>query len=337
MQTDVHDLGTPALLVDVDALEHNIATMAELRPGKSLRPHVKAFKSTDLARQLADNAHTAFCCATVREMTCMAAAGLGEDLLLANETVDVARLSRLTATSNGRFTVAVDSQHTIAAAVEGGIREVLIDVNIGLPRCGCDPAEAGRLAESARAADLEVRGVMGYEGHLMMVDEADKTAQVEQAMSRLASAHDIVGGDVVSGGGTGTALVNHWCTELQAGSYTLMDSDYARANLPFRQALHLWCTVISVDPTMGFAVIDGGLKSLGMDHGNPLVENGEVWFCSDEHITYGPAEGHSIPNVGDKVRVVPAHVDPTVAYHEQLCLVDDETVIEIWPIDMRGW
>lgn len=337
MSTNVQKLRTPALLVEVDAFEHNMATMAALRPGRALRPHVKAFKSTDLARRLVANGHRAFCCATLREMAGMAAAGLGEDLLLANETLDVDHLRQLTALPDSRFTVAVDSPETIAAAAAGGIREVLIDVNVGLPRCGCDPADAGRLADAARAAGLEVRGVMGYEGHLMMADQTAKAAAVEKAMARLASAHDRTGGEIVSAGGTGTVLVNQWCTELQAGSYLLMDADYGRADLPFRQALHLWCTVVSVNRTEGYAVLDGGLKSLGMDHGSPTLDGGQVWFCSDEHITYAPDDGIPMPKVGDRVRVVPAHVDPTVAYHEQMYLVDDQTVIETWQVDLRGW
>ncbi|HTO01719.1 MAG TPA: alanine racemase [Microthrixaceae bacterium] len=337
MSTSVHDLGTPALIVDVEAFEQNVTTMTQLRPGLSLRPHVKAFKSTDLAARLAAVGHTAFCCATVREMAGMAQAGLAEDLLLANETLDVARLQQLTSGSQGRFTVAVDSDETIAAAAKGGIREVLIDVNVGLPRCGCDPADAGHLADTARAAGLEVRGVMGYEGHLMMVEQSEKTPAVEAAMELLLSAHDMVGGDIVSGGGTGTSLINRWCTELQAGSYTLMDSDYGSSGLPFRQALHLWCSVISVNRQMGYAVLDGGLKSLSLDHGNPRVEGGEVWFCSDEHITYSPEEGRPLPKIGDKVRVVPSHVDPTVAYHDRMHLIDGDRVIDTWAVDLRDW
>ncbi|HSL59977.1 MAG TPA: alanine racemase, partial [Acidimicrobiales bacterium] len=170
---DAHALPTPALLVDLDVLDRNIATMAAAHPGARLRPHVKAFKSTALAARLAEAGHEAFCCATIREMEGMAAAGLGHDLLLANEVLDARRLGALVE-DGARITVAVDSDQTVDAAAAGGVREVLIDVNVGLPRCGCDPADAGRLADRARAAGLEVRGVMGYEGHLMGVAERDQ-------------------------------------------------------------------------------------------------------------------------------------------------------------------
>ncbi len=333
---NVHDLVTPALLVDVDAFEHNVATMAVARPGPALRPHVKAFKSTALAHELAVAGHTGFCCATTREMEGMARAGLGSDLLLANEVVDVRRLQALSTGADARITVAVDSAETIDAATRGGVGEVLIDVNVGMPRCGCQPDEAGGLADQARASGLEVRGVMGYEGHLM-TEADDLTGKVEASMARLLAAHEEVGGDVVSGGGTGTFAANRWVTEIQAGSYTLMDTHYGGAGLPFRQALHLWLTVISVDGRGRFAVADGGLKALGMDHGNPAVEGGTVWFCSDEHITFSPAEGAKLPKVGERVRVLPAHVDPTVAYHERMHLAREEEVVDTWEIDLRGW
>ena len=105
----VHDLPTPSLLVDVHAFDRNVATMAKRWPGAKLRPHVKAFKSTALAKRLAENGHRTFCCATVREMMGMAAAGLGDDLLLANESLDLSRLTAVVETGSARLTVAVDS------------------------------------------------------------------------------------------------------------------------------------------------------------------------------------------------------------------------------------
>lgn len=333
---DVHDIPTPALLVDVDAFDHNVATMAAAWPGAKLRPHVKAFKSTALAHELAVAGHTGFCCATTREMLGMANAGLGDDLLLANEVVDVRRLQALTTAGDARITVAVDSEETIVAAARGGVGEVLIDINVGMPRCGCRPADAGRLAERARAVGLGVRGVMGYEGHLM-TEADDQVGKVEAAMAKLLAAHDEVGGDVVSGGGTGTYAINRWITELQAGSYTLMDTHYGARELPFRQALSLLATVVSADSRGRWAIADGGLKALGMDHGNPIVEHGVVWFCSDEHTTFSAAEGGTLPKIGDHVRIIPAHVDPTIAYHEQLHVVRDDEVVDTWPVDLRGW
>jgi len=326
------DLVTPALVVDAAALEHNLATMAAVLPGPRLRPHVKAHKCVGLARRQRAAGHAHFTCATIREVEGLAAAGLGDDLLLANEVVRAERLGAVVR-AGSRVTLAVDSEATIDAAAAGGVREVLIDVNVGLPRCGCAPEDAGRLAERARARGLVVRGVMGYEGHAMAVDaRAKRIAIVEESMAKLSRAHRDVGGDVVSAGGTGSYDLNAAATEIQAGSYALMDTAYAKLGLPFRQALGVLASVISVSP--GYAVADCGLKALGMDHGNPSIEGGKVWFCSDEHVTFAPERP---VGVGDRVHVVPAHVDPTVAYHERMHLVDGERVLETWPIDLRGW
>jgi D-serine deaminase-like pyridoxal phosphate-dependent protein len=330
------DVPTPALAVEAAAFDHNVATMAAALPGARLRPHVKAFKSTALARRLAAAGHRTFCCATVREMEGMAAAGLGEDLLLANEVLDCARLGALVAAGTARVTVAVDSDATVEAAAAGGVREVLVDVNVGLPRCGCDPADAGRLADRARALGLEVRGVMGYEGHLMREPAEAKAAKVEASMATLLAARGDTGGDVVSAGGTGTYDCNRWATEIQAGSYCLMDTEYLPHAPEFRPALFLWTTAISVNPA-GWAVLDAGLKALGMDHGDPtVVDAGTCWFVSDEHITFGTRPEHPVA-VGDRVRVLPAHVDPTVALHERMVVVDGEDVVDTWAVDLRGW
>ena len=326
-------LGTPSLIVERSLFDANVAAMAAAWPGSSLRPHVKAFKSTAIARILAAGGHEGFCGATVRELEGLAAAGLGHDLLLANEVLDASRLGRLVDAGH-RVTVAVDSDATVAAAAAGGVPEVLVDVNVGLMRCGCDPDDAGRLADAARAAGLEVRGVMGYEGHLMMAGAAAKAAGVQASMELLVEAHAAVGGDVVSGGGTGTFAVNRWVTELQAGSYCLLDTDYARLDSPFEIAVSVLATVISA--TGGrWAVVDAGLKAFGMDHGPPTWPGGEVMFVSDEHTTLLDPEGTLA--VGDRVRLLPGHLDPTVARHQCYWVVDGDDVIDRWPVDLRHW
>jgi D-serine deaminase-like pyridoxal phosphate-dependent protein len=333
------DLATPALVVDAAALEANLRAMSAALPGPRLRPHVKAHKCTALAKRQAALGHATFTCATIREVEGMAAAGLGADLLLANEVLDARRLGAL----HARVTVAVDSEATLAAAAAGGVREVLVDVNVGLPRCGCAPEDAGRLADAARRRGLTVRGVMGYEGHLMLApDQADRAKRTAEAMALLARAHTDVGGDVVSAGGTGTYDLNDVATEIQAGSYALMDTAYSSEHdLPFRPSLAIIASVISVNASDGFAVADCGLKALGMDHGGPEIGGHTVWFCSDEHVTFSPADVGSLPTVGDRVVVRPAHVDPTVAYHETLHVADgpglDADVMERWPVDLRGW
>jgi D-serine deaminase-like pyridoxal phosphate-dependent protein len=309
---------------------------------------VKAHKSTAIARRQRAHGHALFCAATIREIEGMARAGLGEDLLLANEVLDVRRLGAVAA-GGARVTVAVDSEETIEAARRGGVPEVLIDVNVGLPRCGCAPEAAGALAERARRAGLEVRGVMGYEGHVVgQVNRHDRERGCAESMEKLLRAHAEVGGDLISAGGTGTYDCNGWATEIQAGSYALMDTAYAKLDLPFEQACSILATVVSVSPK--YAVADAGLKSLGMDHGNPDVPGARVLFCSDEHVTFvpgraeddvrpSPIDWECAPRVrlGERIRLIPAHIDPTFAYHERVHVVEDDVVVDEWEIDLRGW
>jgi D-serine deaminase-like pyridoxal phosphate-dependent protein len=334
------ELPTPALCVDLDALDHNIDTMAVARPGAALRPHVKAFKSTALARHVRDRGgHRSFCCATLREMEGMVDAGLGDDLLLANQTLDTARLAALASRAPHPITVAVDSPETLAVAVgasQAGAVAVLIDVNVGMPRCGCGPDTAGELAASARAAGLTVRGVMGYEGHVVgNPDRPWRREQVARSMAVLRRAHELVGGDVTSAGGTGTYDLHDWAGEVQAGSYLLMDTAYERLGLPFRQALFVVATVLSVNDEH-YAVADAGLKAFGMDHGDPTMLEHDVFFCSDEHVTFTWADDHR-PAVGERVTLIPSHVDPTVACHERMWVLRDDEVVDEWPVDLRNW
>jgi len=334
----IHDLSTPAIVIDADALDRNIATMSSLRPGAKLRPHVKATKCTELAIRQVAAGHNNFTCATVREMIGMADAGIGADLLLANESIDADRLAALAKTQDKTMiTVAIDSDETLRAATRAGIRNVLIDVNVGLPRCGCAPEVAGALADRARQAGLNVRGVMGYEGHLMMVaTREERREKVAESMALLTRAAQDVGGEIISAGGTGTFDLHEstGVTELQAGSYSLMDTQYAQLGLPFEQAAWVLATVVSRSEK--WSVINAGLKAMSTDHGNPQVAGHRVWFCSDEHTTIAATHGDQL-EVGTSVRIAPSHIDPTIAMHSTAWVVQGEEVIDSWDIDLRGW
>jgi len=340
----VSQLPTPALVVDLDDLNHNIDVMSTARPGPALRPHIKAHKSTALARHVAQRGgHDRFCCATLREMEGMVAAAVGTDLLLANETLDGDRLGRLAragADAGILITTAIDSDATLDVAVRAAQiapLAVLIDVNVGLPRCGCLPSDAGRLADAARSAGLEVRGVMGYEGHVVgNPDREWRRTQVAECMAQLWLAHDAVGGDITSAGGTGTYDLHDWANEVQAGSYLLMDTHYGQLGLPFRQALRCLATVVSVHPTDGYAVADAGLKAFGMDHGEPTIVGHTMFFSSDEHATFVPDPEHPV-RVGDRVELLPAHVDPTMALHERIHVAVGDEIVDTWDIDLRNW
>ena len=252
-------------------------------PGRQPGPHGRgaARRSAAPARQGAQvhragpppacTATTGSRCATVREMEGMAAAGLGDDLLLANEVLDARRLGAAGG-AGARVTVAVDSAATIARGrARAGVREVLIDVNVGLPRCGCAPGRRRRAWPTWPAAHgprgARRHGLRGPRRRPRRPRRA-RTPGREQHGAAAARPTATVGGDVVSAGGTGTYDINTWATEIQAGSYALMDTAYAKLGLPFGQALCVLATVISVNPR-GYAVADCGLKALGMDHGNP--------------------------------------------------------------------
>ena len=337
---NINDLPTPAVVIDLKALQKNLSAMSAVHPGVRLRPHVKAHKCSGIAAQQVAHGHTSFTCATPKEILGLVAVGVGQDFLLANEVLDHHRLSALAdAQDDALITVAIDSPETLAAAHKAGIKNVLIDVNVGLPRCGVTPDKAGALADAARSKGITVRGVMGYEGHLMMItDRNEKKQKVHEAMSLLAAAHNDVGGNIVSAGGTGTYDMFSGTTvnEVQAGSYVLMDSQYQTLGHPFVQAMWVVGTVISSNDQ--WSVVDVGLKSLGMDHGNPSIKDHSVWFCSDEHITFSANEGTPKPQVGDRAFVTPAHIDPTMALHEVAFVANEYgDVIDEWPIDLRGW
>ena len=335
------ELATPALIIDVDALEKNLSLMAERHPGSKLRPHTKAHKCTEIARLQLSHSHKNFTCATPREIIGMAAAGIGSDFLLANEVLDADRLAAIAKISESvRVTIAVDSHETIDAAVRAGLRDVLIDVNVGLPRCGVAPELAGQLADTARKAGMTVHGVMGYEGHLMMIssDEKRKT-RVAESMKLLTRAAKDVGGEIISAGGTGTWDMHDetGINELQAGSYALMDTHYAQLKIPFVQACFVLGTVISRSKDR--LVIDVGLKSLSTDHGNPSVDGYEVLFCSDEHTTLVTKKDSAtvLANIGEKLLVRPSHIDPTMSMHSVGWATRADEILECWQIDLRGW
>lgn len=333
----INELRTPALVVEAEALRANLRRLSEELPGARLRPHVKAHKCTALAREQLAMGHPGLTTATVGEAVGLVKAGVDADILIANESLAPERIGELV-TAGHRITLAIDSPETLTAARDAGVREVVIDVNVGLPRCGIAPEKAGGLADRARAGGLGVRGVMGYEGHATAVPDTAERAQITAtAMELLARAALDVGGDIISAGSTATYQHNTVATEIQAGSYVFMDTYFGKFGLPFTQALYVLSTVlhVNVDGKKPYAVGDAGLKSFGMDHGNPAVEgHGKTWFLADEHVVFSPT-GPLRP--GDRVRITPGHIDPTVAYHEWMNVVEGEDVIERWSVDLRGW
>jgi D-serine deaminase-like pyridoxal phosphate-dependent protein len=350
------DIPTPALLVDVAALERNIARMAAFFASGPcrLRPHFKAHKTPEIARrQLAAGSCVGITCATVSEAEVVAS--FCDDVLLANEIVSAEKCARVAALARqAAMTVAIDSPAGIealasAAAALGVSIGVLVDVNVGQGRCGVTNAEeAVALAEKAAATSgLIVRGVMGYEGHLQPIrDRKERESRTQQAMRGLVAIAQRIRNagipcDVVSSGGTGTYDIAgrvEGVTEIQAGSYALMDSDYAAVGVPFEQAFMVLGTVVS-RPQPTRCVADCGHKAVTKDHGNPPVrgiDEATVTALNDEHAVIELPASSTLA-IGDRVELIPSHTDPTVNLHDVFYAVEGDRVVGIWPIAARGY
>jgi D-serine deaminase-like pyridoxal phosphate-dependent protein len=349
------EIPTPALVLDRAALERNIARMAAFfstGPCR-LRPHFKAHKTAAIARrQLAAGSCTGLTCATVGEAETVA--DLCDDVLIANEIVSASKCARIAALQRRlRVTVAVDSPVGLdvlaAAARQAGVRVgVLVDVNVGQGRCGVAPGpDALQLAQRvARTSGAVLRGVMGYEGHAQPIrDRGDRERHAREAMVALvetaarlrASGLDC---EVVSAGGTGTYDISgrvEGVTEIQAGSYALMDTDYTAVHVPFEQAFWVLGTIVS-RPVADRCVADCGHKAATKDHGLPAVagvKGASVVALNDEHATlYVPPE--SAIAVGDLVKLVPSHTDPTINLHDVFYVLEGDRVVDVWPI-ARGY
>jgi D-serine deaminase-like pyridoxal phosphate-dependent protein len=341
------ELPTPALCVDLDVFERNIERMHSFFEPLScdIRPHVKAHKTPAIARrQIAAGGCVGLCCATVSEAEVFAREGF-DDLLIANEVCDPTKIDRLVELSKKvTLTVAVDSRRA-ADLLAGTDLRVLIDVNVGLPRCGVPPEGAVDLARIATRAGLRVVGVMGYEGHATAVEDvAERAGVARKSMDILlgvaadlrADSYDI---SIVSAGSTLTYDVTgtiEGITEVQVGSYALMDTEFSKSS-PFEEALRCLTTVVSVEG--GLAVLDSGLKTLTIDHGNPKLPAdipADVLFLSDEHTTLVTKDGWAY-EPGDRVYLRPSHVDPTVNLHDELFAFRGDEVEEIWPVAARGY
>jgi D-serine deaminase-like pyridoxal phosphate-dependent protein len=350
------EIPTPALIVDVAALDRNIARMAAFFASGPcrLRPHFKAHKTPEIARrQLAAGSCVGITCATVGEAE--VAADLCDDLLIANEIVSPDKCARVAALARQvAITVAVDSLAGIealasAARAAGVTIGVLVDVDVGQGRCGVEPGDAAlALArQAALASGLVLRGVMGYEGHLQPLrDRAEREARTRAAMHGLVETARRIRGagipcEVVSAGGTGTYDISgrvDGVTEIQAGSYALMDTDYGSVGVPFEQAFTVLGTIVS-RPSPGRCVADCGHKSMTKDHGNPAVkgiEGAQVTALNDEHAVIAVPASCGL-SIGDRIHLIPSHTDPTANLHDVFYAVDGDRVVDVWPIAARGY
>ncbi len=354
----VNDLDTPALCVDLDAMESNIREMAAAcrRQGVGWRPHAKCHKSVDVGRKLIAAGAIGLTCAKLGEAEVFAAAGI-KDLLIANELVGpqkVARLVALRRTADPVFCIDhMDQARPISVAMQAaGLRvRAVLEINVGMNRAGILPGEPLlALAKEAKSLPgIELAGVMGWEGHLVTVeDQAEKETRIRAALAQLISTRDLLVANgipcpIVSCGGTGSfpiSLQHPGVTEIEAGGAIFMDAFYRRKChiSAFQLALKVVATVVS-RPAPERAIIDAGRKTMNMEMAMPFIDGRndiEVKGLSAEHGTLILAPKAQNIRIGDRLEIIPGYSDFTNVLHDQFYALRGSRIEAIWPLQGRG-
>jgi D-serine deaminase-like pyridoxal phosphate-dependent protein len=353
----VSELDTPVLLLDLDAFEHNVATMAGRLRSRNVawRPHAKAFKCPAIAHVLRRAGAIGVTVAKVSEAEVMAAGGI-EDILIAHLVVGPSKAARLAALQR-RADVKVTVDHPDhlpalgQAAVEAGVAiGVLVDVDLGMKRCGvANPESAASLATKVAATPgLRFEGVMGYEGHtLLIADPVAKRAAVSEAIGRLIAARQAVEASglecrIVSAGGTGSYQITADLpdvTELQAGGGVFACQYYTKLCKVegHRPALTVRATVVS-RPASDRAVLDIGLKSVSEHRTPPILPDYpdcRIIGLSAEHATVEVTAGISL-KIGEKLSVIPGYSDFTFVLHDRVLGHRNGRVESVWELLGRG-
>jgi D-serine deaminase-like pyridoxal phosphate-dependent protein len=349
----IDDLDTPQLLLDLDGIDANMRVMfaAKQRYGVNVRVHFKSLKCTSLARYIAQRGADGFLCAKLHEAESLVQAGL-TDVMIANQVVGPNKLKRLAELAGrGNIRVCVDDATQVdnlsAAAQQAGTTiGVLVEVDIGMRRCGVSPGEAAlRLAqEIGRHSRLRFVGLQGYDGHLQSLpDVAERQQRSREATELLVGTRRTleqagVPVEVVTGGGTGTWEFVAACpgvTEIQPGSFILMDAFYHTVRPEFRITQSLIATVVSRRP--GQYVLDVGSKGVSQDFGRTTLKDrphDRVKFVSEEH-TVVESSDDAIA-VGDRLQVYSGHCCATMNLHRQAIAMRGQNTEAIWPIESSG-
>ncbi|GHB41583.1 alanine racemase [Pseudovibrio japonicus] len=359
----VEEVQTPALIVDLDAFEHNLLKMRDeiARYGVRHRAHCKMHKSADIARlQMEQGNACGVCCQKVSEAEALARAGI-KDILVSNEVCDHYKIDRLAQLPKlgARVLVCTDNLANIGdlsrAAVRHGTElEVLVELECGGGRCGvADSVAVLELATAVIAAPkLRFAGIQSYQGAAQHAyDYADRKALMDTAITITKEAVDLLAEDqipcdIVGGAGTGTypfEAASGVFNELQCGSYLFMDADYRKVKdkegqqLPsFDNALFVLTSIMSTDID-GQAVCDAGLKAHSTDSGLPTVferPDLQALVFSDEHGVLKDAQ--NTLSINERVKLVPGHCDPTCNLHDWYVGVRDGVVETLWPVTARG-
>jgi D-serine deaminase-like pyridoxal phosphate-dependent protein len=343
-------LSTPALVVDIDVFDANVVAMATMLrgTGKTLRPHVKAHRTPELAKRQLGGPTVGVTCATVGEAEAMVAAGIS-DVLVANEVVDATKLARIAALArHATVSVAADDPAPMEAlsreAVRAGVTiGALIDVDILLHRCGVvSVREALALAHTIRASPgLRLLGLMGYEGRVRLGTErrSEQIGGAYRALSDTRAALLEAGFPVpvVSAAGTSTireAIADPTITEIQAGVYALMEPELLVMDLPFRCAAVVRGTVISRHSDR--FVVDVGRRAVGVEYGPPVPVGLEAIHIavSDEHTTVNVAG--ATPPLGSTIDFIPGQIRTTFNVHDRVWITRGGKLVDCWPVSARG-
>ncbi|MBN8842836.1 MAG: DSD1 family PLP-dependent enzyme [Sphingomonadales bacterium] len=359
------DLNTPVLVLDIDALDRNIAAMAALTAahGVGLRPHAKTHKSVDIANRQRAAGALGVCCAKIGEAEVLAEGGVAGILITSPVAAPraIERLAALAKAADGLMATvdhpAVAERIDAALASAGASIEVIIDIDPGIARTGvASPEAAVELARTIAALPrLRLRGVQFYCGSQQHIaDYAERRAAIVERtdyMKGVIAALSEAGfaPDIVTGSGTGTHRIDldlGIFTELQTGSYVFMDKQYLDCDLtgdgsvPFETALGVDARVVSANHS-GLVTIDAGFKSLSSDGGSAVVRRGApetafFAFMGDEHSALiAPGIGGQLAP-GDPVTLTVPHCDPTVNLYDHYHVVEGETLVAIWPVSARG-
>ncbi len=355
--TRKEELDTPCFLVNLEVMDRNIEKMAAYfrdRPAK-LRPHMKHHKTPEIAHKQVAAGAIGVCCQKVGEAEAMADGGV-DNILITYEIVGGVKIRRLMDLAQRvNLMVTVDDAGNVkdlseAAQAARVSLAILVDINCGQNRCGVDPGiPALALAQAvARATGLEFKGLCGYEGHLQgVVDLEERTTKAREAMSRVMATAEAIRKaglpvDIVSAGGTGTYNITGdypGVTEVQAGSYVLMDAAYRRVLHDFDVAGTVLTSVIS-RAAPDRAVLDCGMKAISTDQWPPQVvglPGVRVRSVSDEHLSVDLADSDSRQlRPGDKVELIPGHNDTTVHLHSHLFAHRHGSLEAVWEVAGRG-
>ena len=347
------ELITPALVLDIDAAQRNIDRMAgELKQmGKAtIRPHYKTHKSPDLARRQLQAGAGGLSMATVWEAVVLAAAGM-DDLFVVNTVAHPAKLRVLAELARDhRVLVAVDeadnaAAHSAAAARAGSTLGIMVEVDTGMDRCGTDTAQ-DTLALARQVMDLpglRMEGITGYEGHCSLtIDNELRHERQQEAMKFFTGVADLleaegIGCPIRSAGGIATwnwTAAYPGITEIQAGTYVVMDNYHGQMVPGFEHSLTVQATVISRQS--GRVIVDAGNKSIAAPADVTIAGHPhEVVRFDEEHGIFAAADGSAL-TVGDSVALVPGYSPTTVNWYDAYHVVRDEVVVDIWPIIPRG-